>query len=63
MWVYRIGFERAKRYLLTGDEIPAPEARRVGLILQTVPDAELQARAMALARRIALVPTNQLAMS
>src|SRR5207247_296459 len=23
MWVYRMGLERAKRYLLTGDEIPA----------------------------------------
>ena len=33
MWVYRLGLERAKRYLLTGDEIPAPEAARIGLIL------------------------------
>lgn len=39
MWVYRMGLERAKRYLLTGDEIPAPEAARIGLILETVPDA------------------------
>ncbi len=30
MWVYRLGFERAKRYLLTGDEITAPEAARIG---------------------------------
>ena len=34
MWVYRMGLERAKRYLLTGDEIPAPEAARIGLILE-----------------------------
>jgi enoyl-CoA hydratase len=62
MWVYRLGLERAKRYLLTGDEIPAPEAARIGLILEAVPDAELEARAMALARRMARVPVNQLVM-
>lgn len=62
MWVYRLGFEKAKRYLLTGDEIPAPEAARIGLILEAVPEAELQERAMALARRMAQVPLNQLQM-
>jgi enoyl-CoA hydratase len=62
MWVYRMGLEKAKRYLLTGDEIPAPEAARIGLILETVPDAQLQTHAMALARRMARLPTNQLVM-
>ena len=62
MWVYRMGLEKAKRYLLTGDEIPAPEAARIGMILETVPDAELLARATALAERMARVPTNQLVM-
>jgi enoyl-CoA hydratase len=62
MWVYRLGIERAKRYLLTGDEIPAPEAARVGLILECVPDDELQQHAMAFARRMAQVPANQLIM-
>ena len=62
MWVYRMGFERAKRYLLTGDEIPAPEAARIGLILETVPDEALAGHAMALARRMAQVPVNQLQM-
>lgn len=62
MWVYRMGLERAKRYLLTGDEIPAPEAARIGLILETVPDERLQEHAMALARRMAQVPTSQLIM-
>jgi len=62
MWVYRIGFEKAKRYLLTGDEIPAPEAARIGLILEAVPDEQLQEHAMALARRMALLPLNQLRM-
>lgn len=62
MWVYRMGLERAKRYLLTGDEIPAPEAARIGLILEAVPDDELDARAMALATRMAKLPQSQLVM-
>jgi enoyl-CoA hydratase len=62
MWVYRLGLERAKRYLLTGDEIPARKAAELGLILEVVPDAELEAHAVALARRMAQVPVNQLVM-
>ncbi|MCC6765833.1 MAG: crotonase/enoyl-CoA hydratase family protein [Deltaproteobacteria bacterium] len=62
MWVYRMGLEKAKRYLLTGDEIPAAEAARIGLILEAVPDAELQTHAMAFARRMARLPANQLVM-
>jgi enoyl-CoA hydratase len=62
MWVYRMGAERAKRYLFTGDEIPAAEAARTGLVLEVVPDDQLQERAMALAQRMARVPLNQLAM-
>jgi enoyl-CoA hydratase len=62
MWVYRMGLEKAKRYLLTGDEIPAPEAARIGLILEAVPDASLQTHAMEFAQRMARLPTNQLVM-
>jgi len=62
MWVYRMGLERAKRYLLTGDEIEAGEAAKMGMILEAVPDDELEGRAVALARRMAQVPTTQLVM-
>lgn len=62
MWVYRMGLERAKRYLLTGDEIPAPKAVEMGLILEAVPDDRLLEHATALAERMALVPINQLVM-
>jgi enoyl-CoA hydratase len=62
MWVYRLGFERAKRYLLTGDEIPAPEAAAVGLILECVPDDDLREHALGLAKRMARLPVNQLQM-
>src|SRR5688572_25724089 len=62
MWVYRMGLEKAKRYLLTGDEIKAPEAARIGLILEAVPDEQLHKHNMALAERMARLPTNQLVM-
>jgi enoyl-CoA hydratase len=62
MWVYRIGFEKAKRYLLTGDEIPAREAERIGLVAEVVPDAALESHARALAQRMARLPLNQLQM-
>jgi enoyl-CoA hydratase len=62
MWVYRMGLEQAKRYLLTGDEIPAPEAARIGLILEAVPDGQLEEHAAELAGRMARLPLNQLQM-
>ncbi|MCG8589697.1 MAG: enoyl-CoA hydratase-related protein, partial [Proteobacteria bacterium] len=62
MWVYRMGLERAKRYLLTGDEISARAAAEMGMILAAVPDAELEERAWALAERMARLPTTQLVM-
>ncbi len=62
VWVARLGLERAKRYLFTGDEITAPEAARNGMILECVPDDDLRDHAIALARRMALLPLNQLQM-
>jgi len=60
MWVYRLGVERAKRYLLTGDEIPAREAAAMGMILETVPAERLREHAQDLATRMARLPLNQL---
>ena len=51
---YRLGLEQAKRYLFTGDEIPAAEAQRIGLVLECVPDDELHGARDALAQRMAL---------
>jgi enoyl-CoA hydratase len=62
MWVYRMGLEQAKRYMLTGDEISARKAVEIGLILESVPDADLQAHALGLAKRMAQVPITQLIM-
>jgi enoyl-CoA hydratase len=62
MWVYRMGLERAKRYLLTGDEISARQAADMGMILEVVPDSQLADHSLALAKRMAQVPTTQLVM-
>jgi enoyl-CoA hydratase len=62
MWVYRMGLERAKRYLLTGDEISGTTAAEIGLVLEAVPPDELHDHAVAFATRMAQVPTTQLVM-
>lgn len=62
MWVYRMGAERAKRMLFTGDKIDGREAERLGLIYKAVPPERLDAEVEALAERMATVPVNQLMM-
>lgn len=62
MWVYRLGAEKAKRMLLTGDTISGEQAADWGLVLESVPEAELNDRVEELADRIAGVPVNQLVM-
>lgn len=61
-WVARMGLQKARRYMLTGDEFTAAEALDMGVVLEVVPDADLAETAMALAQRIAMVPANQLEM-
>ena len=53
IWPQRIGFGRAKEYLMTGDAIAAVEAERIGLINHVVTDAELDVRVAAFAKRLA----------
>ncbi len=62
MWMYRVGAEQAKRMLLTGDLIDGDEAKAMGLVLDAVPEPDLDARVAALAERMAGVPRNQLMM-
>lgn len=47
---------RALTYILTGDMIPAAEAHRLGLVSNVHPQAELLARALELAEKIASKP-------
>ena len=62
MWVYRVGPEKAKRMLLTGDMVSGREAASMGLVLEAVPEDELDRRVGTLAARIAGVPRSQLMM-
>ena len=62
MWVYRLGPEKAKRMMFTGDKITGIEAAEMGLVLKSVPADDLDAEVDALAERMASVPVNQLAM-
>jgi enoyl-CoA hydratase len=62
MWTYRLGLERSKRLLLTGDALDGRRAAEWGLASEAVPAAELDDAALALARRVAELPSNQLHM-
>jgi enoyl-CoA hydratase len=62
MWMYRIGLERSKRLLLTGDPVDGRTAVAWGLASEAVPPAELDEAGMRLATRIAGLPANQLHM-
>ena len=59
MWVYRLGVERAKRMLLSGDLIDGLQAERWGLG-QAVPESELDAEVENLAQHMVTIPRNQL---
>ena len=62
MWVYRLGPEKAKHMLFTGDAVSGREAEDMGLILKAVPEVDLDREVEAMAERMASVPINQLAM-
>lgn len=56
IWPALAGYQRAKRYLLTGDAISGADAARIGLIDSAVPVAALDAVVDELAGRIAANP-------
>jgi enoyl-CoA hydratase len=62
LWAHRVGAEKAKRLLFTGDLITGAEARDWGLAIEAPPAGELDERFEELVQRIALVPVNQLVM-
>ena len=62
MWLYRLGPEKAKRMLFTGDKIDGREAEKLGLVLKAVPADQLDEEVDALAHRMAGIPQNQLMM-
>ena len=62
MWAYRLGSQRAKRLLFTGDSLSGAEALDWGLAIEAPPADELDERTEALLQRIARMPLNQLQM-
>lgn len=62
MWTFRLGPMRAKQLMFTGDVLRGTQAAEWGLAVDAVPGAELEARTMQLAERIAGVPRSHLAM-
>ncbi len=53
VWPLLCGMAKAKYYLLTCDTISGEEAERLGLVSLTCEEAELQAKALEVARKIA----------
>lgn len=62
IWFHRLGLEKAKRLLFTGDCLSGRQAREWGLAIESAPAEELDARFEALLERIARMPVNQLMM-
>lgn len=62
MWAYRLGAQRAKRLLFTGDSLSGAEALEWGLAIEAPAPEDLDERTEAIVRRIAQMPLNQLQM-
>jgi enoyl-CoA hydratase/carnithine racemase len=53
-----IGLQRARELIMLGERFDAAQAREWGLVFKVVPDTELMPQALALARRVAALPTG-----
>jgi enoyl-CoA hydratase len=62
LWAHRLGDQRAKRLLLTGDCITGTQAAEWGLAVEAPEPKDLDERTERLVERIAAVPVNQLIM-
>lgn len=62
LWFHRLGLEKAKRLLFTGDCLSGKEAKEWGLAIESAPADELDERFEVLLGRIAKMPINQLVM-
>jgi enoyl-CoA hydratase len=63
IWVYRLGLEHAKQFLLTGEAIDAETAFRIGLVSRVYPADELPLRVEEHALKFQHIPANQLALN
>jgi enoyl-CoA hydratase/carnithine racemase len=60
LWAHRVGAQRAKRLLFTGDSLSGAEALEWGLAIEAPPAERLRERTEILLERIARMPVNQL---
>ncbi len=58
-----VGLQRAAALTMLADKLPAADAKNWGLVFDVVPDAELHDRALAMALRLAAMPTRGIALS
>ncbi len=63
LWAFRLGPEKAKRLLFTGDSLTGAEAVAWGLATEAPARKDLDLRTEGLLERIARVPVNQLVMT
>jgi enoyl-CoA hydratase len=63
LWVYRLQLEHAKQFLLSGEEIDAATAYRIGLVSHVVPLDRLAEETERYAMRFRHIPGNQLALN
>src|SRR5579884_640528 len=63
LWVYRVGLEHAKEFLLSGDAIDSPTAHRIGLVSKLFTGGALHEETMSYASRFQHIPANQLALN
>jgi enoyl-CoA hydratase len=61
MWLYRLGLTKAKEHALTGKPLSGQEAARIELINAAVPFEQLEAAVSDQARKLASLPSSQLA--
>ncbi|MFP5305564.1 MAG: crotonase/enoyl-CoA hydratase family protein [Gammaproteobacteria bacterium] len=62
IWFHRLGLEKSKRLLFTGDCLSGKEAKEWGLAIESAPPDRLDERFENLLGRIARMPINQLVM-
>ncbi|MFV8170817.1 crotonase/enoyl-CoA hydratase family protein [Mycolicibacterium peregrinum] len=63
LWAHRLGDQRAKRLLFTGDCITGAQAAEWGLAVEAPEPGDLDERTERLVERIAAMPVNQLIMA
>ena len=61
MWIYRLGLTKCKELALTGEALTGKKAAEINLINKSVPFNELETEVLKTAKKLAQIPTTQLA--